>query len=348
MLDDATAVREIDRSDLLSTLQKTPIRLAPPRDASLTCKGEFGKFDNVVFGGVGGSGIVGEILTDYCRASASVPVSVCRTLMIPKFVGNRTLFVAISYSGETQETLGQLDQAERQGAKVACITSGGRLLLHAEKVMQHVRVTSGMPPRLALPELVAATVFVMGSAGVLTDTSKVLSEAAKSLGSLIERIGPNVPSTRNEAKRFADLLVDKLPLIIGDEAYVSVLRRFKNELNENSKVPAFYYALPEGYHDDVEGLRAFRQLAQPQPIIFHPRNEGDRQTRSREQLARLLVELGYSPALEFDGSGNDMFSELLTAITFADYVSVYLAILRKVDPAELTLIPRFRKVMPGK
>jgi len=348
-LDDANAMHKVDQSGMLSIMERTPSRLSPPVDALSTCHGDFGTFENVVFGGMGGSGIVGDLVSDYCREWAEVPISVCRALRIPKFVGKRTLFVAISYSGETRETLGQLDQAKRAGARIVAITSGGRLLsLAKDEGMAYLRVRSDLLPRIALPELTAAVFFVMGSTKLLPDASKLLLEAAKSLGDLIMKVKSTVPSRQNNAKQMAQALVDRLPLIIGDEAYASVLRRFKNELNENSKMPAICHTIPEGYHDDIEGLRALGQLSKPQPIFLRTRNESEGQNRTREQLTLLLSDLGFPPVLEFGGNGNDELSQLLTATTFADYVSVYLAIVRGVDPSELRFIPSFREAMRGK
>jgi len=162
---------------------------------------------------------------------------------------------------------------------------------------------------------------------------------------LITRVKTTVPSRENNAKQMAQALVNRLPLVIGDEAYASVLRRFKNELNENSKMPAICYTIPEGYHDDIEGLRELGQLAKPQPILLRTKNEMGEQKRTREQLVLLLSNLGFPPVLEFAGNGNDTLSQLLTATTFADYVSVYLAIVRGVDPSELRFIPSFRETM---
>jgi len=348
LLDDAEALNGIDRSHILSTMDGTPVRLAPPVDAESTCRGKFGTPENVVFGGVGGSGIVGDILSDYCRELTDIPVSICRSLTIPKFVDKRTLFVAISYSGETRETLGQVIQATKHRAPVIVVTSGGRLLSKAKgEGMPYLRIPLGLLPRLALPELVAAAVFAMGSAGLLANTSKVLSDAANSLSERIGKVKQTVPSERNAAKKAAQALMDKLPLLIGDEGYGSVLRRFKNELNENSKVPALCYTLPEGYHDDVEGISTLRKLSNPQPILLRTGTEAEGQKRTREQLKRLFDEMGFSPVLEFEGEGKEKLSELLTAIMFADYVSVYLAAIRGVDPAELALIPKFRAAMSG-
>jgi len=165
---------------------------------------------------------------------------------------------------------------------------------------------------------------------------------------MIEGVKQTVSFERNSAKQMAQVLLGKLHLLIGDEAYGSVIRRFKNELNENGKVPAICYTLPEGYHDDIEGANYLRQLSDSQPILHRTRDESDGQRRTREQLIRLLNDLQYPPVLEFAGQGKEKLSELLTAITFAGYVSVYLAALRHVDPAELAYIPKFREIMRGK
>jgi glucose/mannose-6-phosphate isomerase len=348
-LDDAEGLRRIDQSDLLSMMDRTPVRLAPPVDAESTCHGRFGKLDNILFGGVGGSGIVGDILSDYCRGSTEIPASVCRTLTLPKFVGKRTLFIVISYSGETLETLVQLTQAMKHGARIIAVTSGGRLLSKAEaRGIPYLKIPSALPPRIALPELVAATVYAIGSVDMVTNVSSLLSRAADSLAVCIGKVKQSVPTQDNSAKQMAQALLDKLPLLIGDEAYGSVIRRFKNELNENAKVPAICYALPESYHNDIEALKSLAKLSKPQPILLRTQDNVESQELKREQLIRLLTDLNFPPTLEFEGVGKERLSQLLSAITFADYVSVYLAALSGVDPAELTHIPAFRATASGR
>jgi glucose/mannose-6-phosphate isomerase len=348
ILDDIDAIREVDRSDALSFMERTPKRLVPPADADSTCKVEFERPLNVVFGGVGGSGIVGDIIIDYARDTIDVPVSVCRTLSLPRFVGKQTLFVAISYSGETRETLDLLQQAKARDAKIVTITSGGNLLSQSNSErFPYLKVLGGLLPRVALPELLGAAAFVMGAAGLIENTSKLLSESAGFLEAQIGNIAPSVGSQENPAKQMAQALLNRLPLLIGGEENASVLRRFKNELNENSKMPALCFTLPEGYHDDVEGLRTLHELTAVQPVVLLGREESEGQLRTRARLQRLLGEIGFPPALQFEGMGQDKLSRLLTAITFGDYVSVYLAVLRGKDPSELTLIPKFREAMRG-
>ena len=347
-LDDVSAIGKVDRSGMLAVMDRTPERLAPPLDAPSTLGEHIERPDNLVFGGIGGSGIIGDIITDYLKVVGDIPVSTCRSIHLPAYVGKGTLFVAISYSGETSETLSLLDQAVREKARVVTVGSGGRLLKQSKQnKIGYLKVPEGLLPRVALPELLAATMFVMGWAGLIEDTRKILRDASETLGAQIREIRPSAPVQENKAKQIAEAMLGRLPLLLGSEDAGSALRRFKNELNENSKMPAFCYTLPEGYHDDVEGLKMLSKLAHPQPIFLRDKDESDGQRRTREQLYHLFTELGVQPVLEIEGVGQDRLQRLLTAVMLGDYVSVYLALLRGVDPSELTLIPRFREAARG-
>jgi glucose/mannose-6-phosphate isomerase len=347
-LDDVKAVNKVDRSQTLAVMQMTPERLTPPPDAVSTCGEHIGRPANIVFGGVGGSGIIGDIVNDYLRETGDVPASVCRSMRLPAYVGKNTLFVAISYSGQTPETLSLLDQAMRKGAMTVAVGSGGRLLDKSRQDrIGYLKVTEGLLPRLALPELLAAVIFLIGKTGLIGDTGKLLRDSAETLRDQIRKIGSSSLLQENEAKQMAQALLGRLPLLFGSEEFGSVLRRFKNELNENSKMPAFCYTLPEAYHDDVEGLNMLGKLAHPLPIVLIDQDENDSQRRTRERLYGLFADLGFQPVLEFKGKGDERLQRLLTAVMFGDYVSAYLAVLREVDPSELTLIPRFREAMRG-
>jgi glucose/mannose-6-phosphate isomerase len=300
---------------------------------------------NVVLAGVGGSGIVGDILTDYCRDTIQVSTTVCRSVGIPKFVGKNTLFVAISYSGETRETLHMFEEARKTGTKLAVVCSGGKLLDAAQKYgIPYLKVASGMLPRVALPELLAAVTNVLGRAGILEDSRRLLELASMSMRDLIGVVKAAIPVEQNPAKQVGTTLQGNLPLLIGSEENVSVLRRFKNELNENSKVPAVVFTLPEACHDDIEGLKSLSELSRPQPVILRSQKQTDEERQVGERLVDLFSQLGFPRPLFFSGSGNGRFEWLLSAITFGDFVSVYLSLLRGVDPSKLSWIPHFRAI----
>jgi glucose/mannose-6-phosphate isomerase len=344
-LDDVSAIRGIDRLDMLSVMLTSPDRLRPPADAESTCHIDRESPENVVFAGVGGSGIVGDILTDYCRSIANLPTMVCRSLQIPRFVGKNTLFVAVSYSGDTRETLAMFEQAKNAHARLAVVSSGGKLLSVARsESIPYLQVRAGMLPRVALPELIGAAVHVLGETEMIRDSRVLLESASLSMKATIDDVSPAVPFERNSAKQIASSVVGRLPLLVGSEENVSVLRRFKNELNENGKAPAVIYTLPEAYHDDIEGLKALTDLSDPQPLILRTLNEGYEEHLAREKLIETLSEFGYPQPLYFNGMGDGRFDWLLSAITFGDFVSVYLAVVKGLDPSRLSLIPQFRAI----
>jgi glucose/mannose-6-phosphate isomerase len=329
---------------MLAVMEETAEHLAPPSDASATCDLNPEAPESLVFGGVGGSGIVGDVLSDYCRSAIGIPSFVCRAPRIPNFVGKETLFIAISYSGETNETLGMLDQARRSGARLATVCSGGRLLsLSRTETIPYVKVSQNLLPRVALPELLGATVFVMEKVNIVGNR-RLLEIAAGAVDAQVGAVKLSVPVRQNKAKQAAMALKDRLPLLIGSEENASVLRRFKNELNENSKVPAFYLALPEAYHDDIEGLSTLNKLCKTQPFLLRSQRESAGEMKTADKLEELLVDLGFPTPISFEGKGDDRLGWLLSAIIFGDYVSVYLAILREIDPSSLTLIPKFRAI----
>ena len=339
-LDDATSIAQYDRSNMLLEMEKTPSRLKPPADAGRTFPNPFREPRNIVIGGVGGSGIAGDIVTDYLRTRSEIPISVCRAYDIPSDVNEDTLFLAISYSGETRETLDLLDLAGKRGAMVATISSGGTLLATSiAKRIPFLKVASGVPPRVALPELLAAVLFSLGKEILKEEPRTILDSASKALTSQIQSLKFDAPTNRNQAKQMAEQMQNRLPLLLGPEERTSVLRRFKNELNENSKIPAIYMTIPECYHNDIEGFDSLRKLSSIQPVIL----KTEKQVKTIENLYSLLKELG-TPPMTFQGEGEDVFSELLTAVTFGDFVSVYLAILRQTDPTALRLIPKFKAV----
>jgi glucose/mannose-6-phosphate isomerase len=201
-----------------------------------------------------------------------------------------------------------------------------------------------MLPRVALPELVAAVAHVLADGGVFDDSRELLRLASSSMSEMINRVKGAVPLRQNPAKQAATAMIERLPLLVGNEENVSVLRRFKNELNENSKVPAFFCTLPEAYHDDIEGLKALGSLSKPQPVILRSYTETREERRVNEKLFDLFSQQEFPPPFFFSGVGKDRLGWLLSAITFGDFVSFYLAILRGVDPSKLSLIPQFRAI----
>ena len=213
-----------------------------------SCKNNTQVIHNVCISGLGGSGIGGTIVSQLTAGDTKVPVVVNKDYNIPTFVGENTLFVASSYSGNTEETLAALAKAEEAGATIACITSGGKVLeIATSKGYNHIQIPGGLPPRAA---------FGYSSVQLF----KLLAHYEIIPASYVDQL-ENVPnhltSLKEEIKSIAADLTDKFfgkyPIIYSDAGIEGVCVRFRQQINENSKMLCWHHALPEMNHNELVG-----------------------------------------------------------------------------------------------
>ncbi|MEM2964159.1 MAG: bifunctional phosphoglucose/phosphomannose isomerase [Candidatus Bathyarchaeia archaeon] len=347
VLDQLETVKGVDRFDMLGKLREIP-RYIPEtltRLSKLKLKAYGLKYSAVVIGGLGGSAIGGDVLRDWLSGDIDVPIVVNRGYGLPAFVNERTLFLAVSYSGNTFETLTQFDEALKRRCALYAITSGGQL--EKRCLSFHVpllKVPAGLPPRIALPYLFASLGYVMLLEGFLKGLAD-LEKASQAMMKLEEKIGIHVPSESNPCKKLALSLDGKLPVILGLDRFSSVARRFKTQLNENCKVQARYELIPELCHNEVESFRPTTgKLASDSPFAyFLMRSEAESGVESAvfEVIKEKLNRMGVKDVHEIWGVGG-LLESLLTSIYTVDYLTCYLAILRGVDPTPVESIEEFK------
>ena len=210
----------------------------------------------VVVAGMGGSGVAGDMLAALAFASSAVPVVPVKGDRLPSFVGPGTLLLAVSYSGNTAETLSAVEQGLAAGARMVAVASGGALAELAERRGSPlVLVEGGRMPRAALWSLLVPVCSAAEAAGVLPPLGEQLLAAAEELDAQAQALGPAVPARANPAKRAALRLRDRLPVVWGSGQLGAVAAaRFRTQCNENAKVPVVSAALPEANHNDVMAL----------------------------------------------------------------------------------------------
>jgi glucose/mannose-6-phosphate isomerase len=297
--------------------------------------------ERVVIAGVGGSSIAGDVVSNWLLDEAPIPIVVNRGLHLPRFVDEKTLVIAISYSGDTNETLGQFNEARSRGSMLHVVTSGGRLeKVACEYGIDIARVRLGMPPRTAFPQILVAISAILLEYGVIQDLSEV-----KSAAEYLKKVGQTVDfaeeTDNNPAKMMALRLVDKFPIIYSLERMSSVARRFKNQLNENSKVHSKFDTVPEICHNEVESwpdLASGFWRSNCSLIFIGDDGQDEREARIMRETANLLRRFRIGDFLEIVGTGSNRLSRLLSAIYICDYASFYLAIARGVDPTPIERI----------
>ncbi len=283
--------------------------------------------DNVVLCGVGGSAVSGYFVADCCMTKSLKPVRLVRYPGLPSWAGVRTLAVISSYSGNTAETMEMYREARIRGCSLVIVTSGGELRAVTEADGYHlVLLPEGLHPRHAIGYMIGFTLAVLRFAGC-PDISYHIRGFVPSLREF--RDTRAVPE-RCEARKLAGNLIGKVPVVCSDSSMASVAFRWKTQLNENSKMVAFCESFPlfgasalNGWLNDVHQNYELVFLMGDDPRYKKLRDAAE--AAKRAGCGVTVVELGGRTQLE------DMFR----AIILGDYVSVYIANLRGIDPAEV-------------
>ena len=347
MLDDAAARAAADPSDMLGAVEAwaTQWRDAmqradaiPPIDAASSA---------AVVCGMGGSGIAGDVARALIEPACPIPVRLVRGHEIPGFVREGTLVVCVSYSGNTSETLACFDQALERGAHAIAISAGGELGRRAEEAgALWVRPVPGLSmPRAALPALTVPLLTVLDRAGIVT-SADTIEHCAGHAERCVDAWRRGVPLQRNRAKQIATAIGSRLPLIWGSEGTQTVAAlRWKAQLAENAKVPASASMLPELCHNDIVGLE-HGHAALADAILVVLRVEGGHPGQDARLKAAVDLVQDSVGAVEIVAVGGATPAErLVESMILGDFVSVYLAMLRGVDPTPIHAIARLKAAL---
>lgn len=330
------AGRMIDTIDAFSDQCREAIALG--EGFTFAGKGEFNK---VIICGMGGSAMAGDV----ARRFAKVPITVNRSYTLPPFADKRTLLVAISYSGNTAETISSLKAGIKVGMRGLCIASGGKL----EKIAQEngipfLKVPSGFQPRAATGYLALPLLVVLSRLG-LTAGAEQWDDMFTALGKVKEECAASVPLKENPAKELAQALHGHIPIIYGTAGNTDlVAMRFKTQINENAKQPAYWNAFSELNHNEILALVRSDLLASQHIVLLknsfdHPEN------RVRMEIMTGLFDEHHVPHTDVTAKGESELAQVLAQIYFGDYVSYYLALTNKLDPTPVELIEKFKRTL---
>jgi glucose/mannose-6-phosphate isomerase len=297
-------------------------------------------FANVVVAGMGGSALAADLLKDWLNLT--VPFEVVKTYDLPAYVGNETLVIVSSYSGNTEETLSALTQAVERGATVAVVASGGKLYDKAAELgLAHVKQPKHMQPRMAAFGGLMSTLTLLESFGLVSGKSDEIRGAAEWLHEETEHWVSSVPTEYNLAKQLAAHAVGKIPVIYASTPMRSIAYKWKISFNESSKNVAFCNALPEFSHNEFIGWSS-HPVEKPF-AVFDLRStfEHERVSKRFELTDRLLS--GMRPkAKVVELEGESMIQEMLWGSILADFVSIYLGLLNGVEPSKVELVEKLK------
>lgn len=285
---------------------------------------------NVLITGLGGSGIGGSIVAELAAATATVPIIVNKDYHVPAFVNEGTLLIACSYSGNTEETLSAVRQALKSGAQVACISSGGELKKMAEEHGWNcLSMEGGNPPRSMFGYSFSFLLRYLQHYGIIkTDVLVELEASVKLLDAEQENI-------MLQADNLAKKLQNTIPHILAVGGYHGVAVRWRQQLNENSKMLCWAAEIPEMNHNELVGWEG----GDNRFSALFLRNENDyERNQKRIEIIKGIIAGKTDHLYEVWSKGSSNIQRALYLIHLGDWASYYLSELNQVDIMDIKSI----------
>jgi len=294
----------------------------------------------LVIAGMGGSAIGADLAAAAIGLRARAPITVVRGYELPNWVGPDTLVVCASYSGDTEETLHCFEQAGAAGAPRVAVTTGGRLAEGARAAgdVPVIGAPSGMQPRAAVVYMTVAALQCAELAGAAPSLRAEIDDAAALTREHVAEWGPEAQDA--ESKAIAHAIEGRIPVVYGGRTTTAVARRWRSQLNENAKLLAFYGDLPEAHHNEVLGWHdADGTLV---GIVLETPEEHERMARRFDVTAEVMRAAGLD-SLRVGSRGESATAQVMSLVLLGDIASVYLAVLRGIDPTPVAEIEELKE-----
>jgi glucose/mannose-6-phosphate isomerase len=345
-LNDLETIKNNDKEDMAQKIADLPMQIKRGWEESqkIIIPSYYLKADKVVILGMGGSGISGALVKNLMYLDADIPVFIHRDYGIPGFVDNKTLVIAVSYSGNTEEILDSFVAAYSKGAKLFAITTGGKLESLSKKYRVPLfKFEYNSQPRASAGYTFSAILGIFKKIGIYKDIyQKDIDDVIEILKKQIEIFKPDSPIRKNLSKQIANDIYEHIPIIWAGGNLEETARRWKCQMNENAKNSSYYEVLPELNHNSICDFdfpipKKLFVLILKSKFYFdrvYKRIEISQDLLNQKQIPNKLIEIE---------NANSLLSEILSFLILGDYVSFYLATLHNVDPTPVNAIKNFKE-----
>lgn len=292
------------------------------------------KIHNILITGLGGSGIGGTLVTELISDSCKVPITINKDYFLPAFVNENTLVIISSYSGNTEETLSAMQQAISKKAQAACVTSGGKVLgLAKQHKFDYIEIPGGKPPRSCIGYSLVQLIKVLVAKGFAPQS--LLSDLDKTI-TLLDKENTAIKS---EAEAIAKKLFNKIPVIYSLGSCEGAAVRFRQQINENSKMLCWHNVFPEMNHNELVGWTTKNDTIAV--VTFHTSFDYAR-TKKRYEVCKPLFEKYSNSVTDITAKGTSKLEQFFYLINMGDWISCYLADLKGIDPVEVKVIDHLK------
>jgi glucose/mannose-6-phosphate isomerase len=319
-------------TDMKTLIEEFPQHLEMAlREGDRTAYKVSGKqFSHVVISGLGGSGIGGRIVALLNGNSCPVPIFCTSDYTLPAFVNHESLVIISSYSGDTEETVASMNAALDRGAEVVCITSGGLVLKTAKtRGLNHYQVPPGNPPRSMLGFSLVYLHFIMYREGLIGNDFIARFKAA------IDLIRNKRVDIEDEAGLLSAALAGRVLVLYAGAAYEALLVRWRQQINENSKMLCWHHVFPEMNHNELVGWTGGDNRFAV--VLIHNSDDHER-TKLRMDICDKLIREKCDTVIDVHSIGSSALERVVYLIHLGDHLSLKLAELGNVDPVAIPAI----------
>jgi glucose/mannose-6-phosphate isomerase len=347
-LDDLAIFKKLDSQDILEQINHLPDQLASAYQLGTRLPlPNLRNLKVIVVSGMGGSAIGADLAAAYVSDQCPVPVIVHRDYGLPAFAsGPQSLVIASSHSGNTEETLSSFEAGLARGCSLVAISTGGKLAALAEQNgVPAWRFEHHHAPRMAVGFSFGLLIAIFHRLGLIADPGPALQEAVQAMRTLQGSLKPEVPASRNPAKRMAGQLYGRWISVFSADYMSPVARRWKGQVSELAKAWAQYEYLPESDHNSLAGTQNPEDLLQHMMALFIRAPKIQQRDLKRLELTRsIFMQQGINTDF-IDGLGESSMAQIWTALIFGDYTTYYLAMAYGVDPTPIDLMDAFKAEM---
>ena len=346
-LDQLNNIDQVDKQSMLRHIQELPGQIETCWDEikKFVLPSNYIKMSNIVILGMGGSAIGGLLAKAIATMSSKVPIEVVNDYNLPAYVNADSLIIAVSYSGNTEETLTAFREAGKRRSKLVAITMGGDLASLATNFKAPVyKIIYGSQPRAALGYTFTAVLGILNKLGIIELGKDDIAESVLLMRGLSKKLNPEVPTYQNEAKKLAITMENLLPITIGAGIMAPVAFRYATQINENAKHFAYSLVMSEMCHNWLAGLKAPQQNVKQTYVLMLQSKFDNERIRLRQNIVSQILQ---KQGIKFDfiniQLSGCLLSEMLLMIYLGDYISYYLAILKDIDPTRVEEIEFLKK-----
>ena len=297
---------------------------------------KFSDLNHIVFCGMGGSGAIGDMFSSIL-SKTNIHVSIVKGYLIPNTIDENTLVVTTSISGNTVETLAALDSARERKCKIIAISSGGEMEEYCKKYnVDYRKIAQNHSPRASFPGFLYYLIRILEN--ILPITSKEINESIKELQNTRNKISSSNLTDSNPSLELAKW-ISGIPLIYYPAGLNAAAIRFKNSLQENSKMHVMTEDVIEACHN---GIVSWEKPSTVQPILLRGIDDYEK-TKERWGIVKNYFDeknIDFKEIVSVEGS---ILSKLINLIYLLDYTSIYHSILSEIDPSPIESIKFVKK-----